>query len=118
MFICPNCRELYGDEYVEEKERRFNRGFRRGRDDPDEWQNAVCPDCGEELIEARLCPICGETYITDDEATCDDCDKYARFAETVYQKCEDLYFALIKMYAGRNEKALVYMRDLYEDGLL
>ena len=118
MHICPNCRELYSDEYVEEIEAKLNKGYRTGWDWPGEWQNAECPDCHEYLVEAHDCPICGETMITEDEEVCKDCEKFVRFAQKAYQESERMYYSLIEMYADGDEAALTYMRDLYEEGLL
>ena len=117
MWICPNCHEIYSDEFIDDWDHQENNHVFYWKN-PDDYEPCVCPDCGEVLDEAHLCEVCGENWVEPDAMTCPECDKYTRYAQTVYQKCEELFYALIKVYAGRNEKALTYMRDLYEEGLL
>ena len=117
MWICPKCRELYDQEWVDRAFKRENPHYSWLKDGTD-YNEVCCPDCGEELKEAVLCPVCEEEMMAEDEETCRDCEKYTRFAEKAAIKCSDLYYSMIKMYAGKNEKALCYMRDLYEGGLV
>jgi len=75
MYWCEHCdHEVENPRYVKVEEVHWEVDTRR----IEEMEMVICPDCGEELVEAELCEICGE-YIAPDKILCEWCEDVMGF---------------------------------------
>jgi RecJ-like exonuclease len=75
MYICEECGQLFESLPTCENAHYTMGGEFLGRE---ELTETDCPNCRGEIVEAKECPFCGQTYISENEEFCDDCfDEWA-----------------------------------------
>ncbi len=111
MYYCEFCESFIEEEDLPRYTQSHPYGMGSAEEEIVEYE---CPNCHSDLIKARLCPICNEEYIKDDDDLCDTCFE----KNCTIENCVEMGKEATEEYELNGFLASVYSKDEIEDCLL
>jgi hypothetical protein len=81
MLICEFCKQTYSENDATPRTEQLYIDGRLVHED--NWLEC---DCGGMLIPAKICPVCHENYMTEDEALCVECFE----TSCTFENCKEM----------------------------